>query len=100
MCGVKTHTECEVDGCGHSHDEPSSLEVDATKMILVWAFEDAPEAFKALSTNGGDEDWLALVPYPLQDKYIGWLESQSFSTDGEPEKHETEFGIVYIGSHA
>ena len=33
-----------------------------TLMIKVWRFEDAPKKYRALSTNGGDEDWIAFVP--------------------------------------
>mgnify|MGYP007122140866 CR=1 FL=1 len=42
--------------------------------IRVWRFEDAPEELRNLSTNGGDEDWVALVPPRLRDTYISWLQ--------------------------
>jgi hypothetical protein len=45
--------------------------------IQIWKFEDAPKELQALSTNGGDEDWLAIVPDYLTDEYIGWLEEGS-----------------------
>lgn len=31
--------------------------------IKVWEWSDAPEEFRALSTHGGDEDWVVFVPY-------------------------------------
>jgi hypothetical protein len=40
--------------------------------MKLWRFEDAPEHLQELSTNGGDEDWLLLVP-PGQDAPF-WVE--------------------------
>jgi hypothetical protein len=45
--------------------------------ITVYRFENAPKELQALSTNGGDEDWLAIVPKHLKDEWIGWLEEGS-----------------------
>jgi len=28
----------------------------------IWKFDDAPEVYRNLSTNGGDEDWLIVFP--------------------------------------
>jgi len=72
------------------------------RSITVWRFEDAPEELQKFSTNGGDEDWLALVPKEVMDQvgYIGWLETGSFGyccTD----RYELPNGdIVFIGAHA
>jgi hypothetical protein len=33
--------------------------------IRVWQFGDAPKEFRELSTNGGDEDWVAHIPKEL-----------------------------------
>jgi len=46
--------------------------------IKVWRFQDAPEELKNMSKNGGDEDWVALVPQKFEDEYIPWIESNSF----------------------
>lgn len=45
--------------------------------IQIWKFEDSPKELKALSTNGGDEDWLAIVPDHLATEQIYWLEEGS-----------------------
>lgn len=45
--------------------------------IKIYKFNDAPEELKKLSTNGGDEDWIAIIPPSLQDKYIPWFEEGS-----------------------
>jgi hypothetical protein len=29
-------------------------------MLIVYRFQEAPEKFKAMSTSGGDEDWVIL----------------------------------------
>lgn len=31
------------------------------KMIKVWAFKDAPQEYRKLSENGGDEDWVLVM---------------------------------------
>lgn len=38
------------------------IRMSATYPIRVWKFSDAPKKFQRLSTNGGDEDWLAELP--------------------------------------
>jgi hypothetical protein len=45
--------------------------------IQIWKFEDAPKELQALNDNGGDEDWLAILPDYLEGQYIGWLEEGS-----------------------
>ena len=34
--------------------------------ITIYRFEDAPKELQNLSQNGGDEDWLAIVPKHLK----------------------------------
>jgi len=45
--------------------------------ITIYKFQEAPKNLQALSTNGGDEDWLAIVPKHLKNEWIGWLEEGS-----------------------
>jgi|NOAtaT_6_FD_contig_41_6823651_length_380_multi_1_in_0_out_0_1 hypothetical protein len=45
--------------------------------IKVFKWESAPNELKALSHHGGDEDWIALVPFVWANEYISWLESGS-----------------------
>ena len=74
------------------------------KPIKVWRFENAPEEYKKLSTNGGDEDWLAFVPSEYVDpngcNWISWLEGNSFDTCSEPQQIKVTGGTIWIGSHA
>lgn len=70
--------------------------------IAVWRFEDAPAYLQAVSTNGGDEDWLAVVPVHLVDEWIPWLEVGAFglcSVDRFDHPKAKGYKVV-IGSHA
>jgi hypothetical protein len=54
-----------------------------TKAITMWRFEDAPAILRALSTNGGDEDWLAIVPKSIiKDGLPSFMHSTSFGACG------------------
>jgi hypothetical protein len=69
--------------------------------ILVWEFYSAPEEYSSLSTNGGDEDWVAVVPASMSDEYIGWLESGTQFGVCCVDKYPLPDGrVVYIGSHS
>lgn len=72
--------------------------------ITVWRFRDAPEHLRALSNNGGDEDWLALLPKGLNSESIlwevSWLESNQFAPCGPPQVTEYKGQVVVIGSHS
>lgn len=72
--------------------------------IIIWEFHDAPEELRDLSRAGGDEDWLALVPMSLADKWIGWMEEGGSFGCCCVQTFETVYhGLSYqvrIGSHA
>lgn len=71
--------------------------------IKVWRFEDAPKRLRELSRHGGDEDWLALIPPSLTDKFIGWLEvggSFGCCNISEYEYSELPGYKIRIGAHA
>lgn len=72
-----------------------------TEPIIVWRYHDAPANLQ-ISTNGGDEDWLAEVPPELKDDYIPWLESSAFGCcEIEVVPHPAKEGwMIHIGSHA
>ena len=42
--------------------------------IRIWAFENAPEDLRDLSTQGGDEDWVALIPPVYHDNWLSWMD--------------------------
>lgn len=41
---------------------------------VVWRFDQAPDLFKKLSKNGGDEDWVVLV-FTGDDAWHPWTEA-------------------------
>lgn len=61
-------------------EELNNLSDVNEKAIRIWQFEEAPEYLKVLSGNGGDEDWLALIPSHLKCRWIHWLEANAFGT--------------------
>ena len=74
-----------------------------SQAIIVWDFDDAPEELRKLSTNGGDEDWLALVPMAMAERYIGWLNEPAFGCCSVEDHFADYQGIRYkvvIGAHA
>lgn len=67
--------------------------------ILIWRFDDAPGELQALSTNGGDEDWVALLPAAMKDEWIPWLDVDAFGCCSR-DRYEYDGRTVIIGSHA
>lgn len=73
--------------------------VEAPDPIRVWEFHEAPELFRSLSNNGGDEDWLALLP-PGCDVPM-WMEDGSRFGCCDVQEHKLSNGAtIVIGSHA
>jgi hypothetical protein len=73
----------------------------AKLLIRVWEFKDAPVYFRRLSTNGGDEDWIVVVPPGFFQDGITpeWI--RKMDSCGEPQIIQMANGYtVYIGSHA
>ena len=75
-----------------------------TKAITIWQFDDAPAVLRALSTNGGDEDWLAIVPKSLLTYGLpSFMESSAFGGDDGVKQYEypgLPNDIIVISSHA
>lgn len=68
--------------------------------IKVWRFHDAPAELRALTSHGGDEDWLALVPpdvgYPSD-----WFDGGGSFGCCSVSTHDLPDGwTVYIGAHS
>jgi hypothetical protein len=41
--------------------------------IKIWPFHLAYKELQDLSTNGGDEDWVAVIPDYLEDLQLPWM---------------------------
>ena len=81
------------------------LERNKQKHIIVWKFYDAPEELRKLSDNGGDEDWLAIVPNDMIQggEAPWWMMTNPFSVSGDPQivPHPTDkYCTIVIASHA
>lgn len=66
-------------------------------VILVWNFEDAPEALRKLSHHGGDEDGICWIPAGVYKPY--WIE-KLWNIFGEPDYVNFTDGQVVIWAHA
>lgn len=74
--------------------------------ILVYAFDEAPDDLRALSDNGGDEDWIAVMPAGVSD-LVKMHAENTWLGEGGPfgccsvSRHDLPDGrTVYIGAHA
>lgn len=71
--------------------------------ILIWRFYNAPKEYQTLSTNGGDEDWLAFIPAKVWKAEGGDI---MFLWHGTPfgvcdvSEYPVNDGMVLIGAHA
>lgn len=70
--------------------------------IKIWAFHDAPAEYRALSSHGGDEDYLALIPKEwIETQPIPvWLEYGSFGVCDISHHELSDGSVVCIGAHA
>lgn len=75
-------------------------EMSDKNLIKVWPFHHAPRELRELSTNGGDEDWLALVPPGFKDAWIPWLEMGPFGCCHVNQYELPNGSVVHIGCHA
>lgn len=64
--------------------------------VLVWTWESAPEEFRALSTSGGDEDYVMYVP-PGVDVFDSLYNLSPWSNYRHKQLDGSE---IVIGSHA
>lgn len=84
-------------GCSLAVSE--MLQSHEAPLIRVWRFGDAPRVLRDMSDNGGDEDWVAMVPKGMAADYIAWLESPAFGCCHIDEREWGDYR-VYIGCHA
>lgn len=79
-----------------------NISLTENDFIKIWRFENAPKKYAALSENGGDEDWVCLIPATMARYQVPWIQHPSKYSLGisDIEKHELPNGdVVYIGSH-
>ena len=66
----------------------------------VWKFYDAPKQLRALSTNGGDEEWLVELPPGWEENGTPyWIEAMDSCREPKSYPHPTKLGWkVIIGA--
>ena len=69
--------------------------------ILVWQYCDAPEEIKELASQGGDEDWVALVPPETIAENVCWMEEGTpFGCCSVIYIKSEDGGTTVVGTHA
>lgn len=68
--------------------------------ISIYKWDDAPQMWRDLSTNGGDEDYIAFVPFgfsahPDELPFLRWGVFGNFV-----DEYKVPGGIILISSHA
>jgi len=69
--------------------------------VTIWPWADAPEEYRAVSDHGGDEDWIAFVPWrppgaaATEAPYWIWLRVVCSVS-----AHRVLGGTIYIAAHA
>lgn len=71
--------------------------ISEDKAIRLWAWDEAPEVYRGLSTHGGDEDGVALIPKGVE---IPWWLERLWSVYGDADIIETDEGQIVIWAHA
>lgn len=66
--------------------------------IKIWPFYEAPLHLQQLSDNGGDEDWLAVIPSAMETPWF--MEEGSAFGCCSSSRYECDGFSVIIGSHA
>jgi len=67
--------------------------------IMVWAFYSAPGYLRSLSTHGGDEDWVGLLPHGESPPSWMW-DGTGFGCCSVDEHKLDDGRLVCIGAHA
>jgi hypothetical protein len=65
--------------------------------IKVWRFSDAPSDLQKLSTNGGDEDWIAAVAD--EQEVPNWIHTSAFGCCCVDKYYYGKY-TIYIGAHS
>lgn len=71
--------------------------------IQIWRFEDAPKHLQDQSNNGGDEDWIALVPAAYENEHMPWLDLDEHGPFGCCCVHkipQPDGAVLHIGCHS
>jgi len=72
-----------------------------TAFVKLWLWKHAPQSLKELSENGGDEDYVVLIPPRLVDAWFPFFEEGTSFGCCHVQEHILEDGSkVLIGCHS
>ena len=66
----------------------------------LWMFHDAPRELRDLSSHGGDEDWVLLVPKSMDASCYMDSIAAAIGVCGTSRDVLPNGDVVYIGAHA
>ena len=95
--------QCAIGKGVESEGEMNSGEIDYPRIelaIVVWKWDDAPDEYRNISTNGGDEDWVAFVPEHMAKDWIPWMMEGGEFGCCHVREYEVRGGVIRIGAHA
>lgn len=72
------------------------------RFLKIWKFENAPEEYKKLSQNGGDEDWIVFMPdgFDEENEFPYFLDEGTYFACFIVEDYEVKGGKIRIGAHS
>lgn len=77
------------------------MEGAPTSFIQVYPWVNAPQSLRDLSDNGGDEDWVVVLPPGMSENRSWYFWLQKMDTCDSPQEYVLQDGwVVVIGSHA
>ena len=68
--------------------------------IMIWHLDQVPAELMSYLNYNVDMStvhWVAFVPNQMDNQYISWLQSSSFTSDGGPQKIHVGYGSLYLG---
>jgi hypothetical protein len=73
------------------------------KSIKVWVWDDAPGDLQVLYNQGGDENWLVLIPKEIVGEVLEygvpfWIEAMDSLREPKQFTHDNG-DVVFVGSH-
>lgn len=72
-------------------------------MITVYRFATAPSFLRDVASQGGDEDWIVVIPPDLVDDTLRfgtpfWIETMDSMR--EPVRIDRDGWVIFVGRHA
>lgn len=99
MAAQPTYTERTAIAVAAAIEAAAAARTTDPKAVTVWRFDEAPEELRALSSHGGDEDWLAVLPFG-QTMPMWMAPGSAFGVCDVSEHDLIDGSTVCIGAHS